>query len=313
MRPRRREICTDLAVRVPRSPSSDHKRSDLQPVGSDGLATAADGPPARSGAAIGGIDLLGSREPLLERDSELRAVSQLLAGARASRGRLLLVEAHAGFGKSTLIEQAAARAVDAGFLVLRVAGRELERTLGWGIARGLFEHYLHARPEIDRAALLSGPAAAARLLFEPEGPAPLPPVAEVSFAILHGLYWLTSRIARKIPLLLVVDDAHWADEPSIRFLVYLAGRIREQPIGALIATRPSDSIVLAQLRGDPAVQVSEPAPLSAAAVTELVRRGVAEADAEFCRRCFELTGGNPLQVRELVLAIAPTGATSSRT
>jgi DNA-binding CsgD family transcriptional regulator len=253
------------------------------------------------------LGLPGPDEPLLERDGELKAVSQLLSNARGGRGRLLLLEAQAGIGKSTLIEHAAASARDGGFLVLRAVGREMEWAFGWGIARGLFEVWVHTCSRVDREALLSGPAAPSRVLFEPDGPTPTSPAREVSFGILHGLYWLASRIAEEAPLLLVVDDAHWADEPSVRFLSYLAGRIREQPIAALVATRPGDGDVLAHLRGDSAVAICEPAPLSAAGVGELVRRRVPAADAELCRRCFELTGGNPLYVRELVSAIALTG------
>jgi len=250
------------------------------------------------------VGLPAPNEPLLERDGELQAVSRLLSNARASRGQLLLIEAQAGIGKSTLIGHAAVSAGDAGFLVLRAVGREMERTLGWGIARGLFEAWLHARSGVDRDVLLTGPAAPSRVLFEPDGPALSSPAAEVSFGILHGLYWLASRIAEEVPLLLVIDDAHWADEPSVRFLVYLAARIREQPIAVLVATRPSNGEVLGHLRGDSAVAICEPAPLSVGAVSELVQRRVPGADAEFCRRCFELTRGNPLQVRELVSAVA---------
>jgi DNA-binding CsgD family transcriptional regulator len=257
------------------------------------------------------VGLPGPDEPLLEREGELEAVARLLSDARAGRGRLLLLEAQAGIGKSTLIEHAAALATHQRFLVLRTIGREIEHTLGWGIARGLFEGWLHARSAGDREAVLTGPAAPSRVLFEPDRPALTSPAAEVSFGILHGLYWLASRIAEETPLLLVVDDAHWADEPSVRFLTYLAGRIRDQPIATLVATRPSDGRVLEHLRGDSRVAICEPAPLSAGAVTELVRRRVLAADAELCRRCFELTGGNPLYVRELVSAIALTGGGES--
>src|SRR3954447_19320020 len=140
---------------------------------------------------------------LLERDAELRAIQGLLDGARAGRGGLYVLEAPAGLGKSAL----AAGAVELadGLVVLRAAGRELERELGWGVARSLFEG--HVEPD-----LLTGPAAAAGALFE-DGE------AETSFAILHGLYWLAVRLAEQQPLLLVVDDAHWADEPSLRFLL----------------------------------------------------------------------------------------------
>ena len=44
-------------------------------------------------------------------------------------------------------------------------------------------------------------------------------------AALHGLFWLVSNLAEREPLMLVVDDAHWADHPSLRFLAYLARRL----------------------------------------------------------------------------------------
>jgi hypothetical protein len=50
------------------------------------------------------------------------------------------------------------------------------------------------------------------------------PGGEVGFAVLHALYWLVVRLAEREPLLLVVD-AHCADEPSLRFLAYLLGRL----------------------------------------------------------------------------------------
>jgi len=40
----------------------------------------------------------------------------------------------------------------------------------------------------------------------------------------HGLYWLTAGIAQRAPLLLAVDDLHWADQPSLRFASHLARR-----------------------------------------------------------------------------------------
>ena len=64
---------------------------------------------------------------------------------------------------------------------------------------------------------------------------------------MHGLYWLAVRLAAREPLLVVVDDAHWADEPSLRFLAYLAGRVGEQPVAVLVATRPGAGGLVAHL------------------------------------------------------------------
>ena len=236
-------------------------------------------------------------EPLLERGGELAAVEALLAGARGGRGRALLLEAPAGFGKTAL----AVRAVEAadGFVVLRASGHELERGLGWGVARSLFEPWVLDHP-------VEGPA---RPLFDPATPA-AEPGAEVGFGILHGLYRLALRAAEQEPLLLVVDDLHWADEPSLRFLIYLAGRITERKIAVLAASRRGAGGLVAQLATR--AEVRELGPLGQDAVTELVRRRFPRADDRCCVRCFELTRGNPLHARELLAAIAQDGGSDLR-
>ena len=58
--------------------------------------------------------------------------------------------------------------------------------------------------------------------------------------MLHGLYWLAANFASRRPTLLVVDDLHWADEPSLRWLVYLARRLEGLPVLLLIGTRPPE-------------------------------------------------------------------------
>ena len=53
---------------------------------------------------------------------------------------------------------------------------------------------------------------------------------DTAFAALHGLYWLTVNLADAGPLVLTVDDAHWADPPSLRFLGYLSRRLDGMPV-----------------------------------------------------------------------------------
>ena len=65
---------------------------------------------------------------------------------------------------------------------------------------------------------------AAGLLGLPGAPAAeRPPASGVdsSFAVMHGLYWLCANLAAAGPLCLVVDDAHWADAASLRYLAFL--------------------------------------------------------------------------------------------
>src|SRR4051812_16812809 len=170
--------------------------------------------------------MLGGVLPL-ERESELEAIEELVTGAADGRGALLLVEGAAGIGKSTLLAHAEETARAHGLTVLRARGHELERAFGWGVARSLLEGSLTDD-------LLAGPARPAAVVFDAQAE----PASADAFAVLHALYWLTARLAERTPLLLAVDDAHWADEPSLRYLIYLAGRLADQPIAALVATRP---------------------------------------------------------------------------
>ncbi|MBV9940579.1 MAG: AAA family ATPase [Solirubrobacterales bacterium] len=250
---------------------------------------------------------LGSAAPtgLLERESELATAREWLDDVRADRGRMLLIEAPAGLGKSALIEQVRAMARGE-FFVLSAGGSEVEQELGWGVARALFEPWLLRLAPDERADLLSGPAASAALLLAPDGDPGRLPTSDASFAILHGLYWLAARAAETQPTLLIVDDAHWADEPSLRLLAFVLGRIRGQALGLLVAARrgePGAAGLLTPLASRPEVIVCEPAPLSAHAVTALIQARLPDTNDAFCRRCWELTAGNPLGVRELLLAI----------
>jgi DNA-binding CsgD family transcriptional regulator len=243
--------------------------------------------------------------PLLEREVELAALRDLLVAADRGHGGLAFVEGPAGVGKSALLDCSALMAGEQGVGVLRARGHELERAFAWGVARSLLEPSLAGRDE-----LLTGPAAPARVVFDTGDEGTGADTSEAAFAILHALYWLAVRLAESEPLLLVVDDAHWADQPSLRFLVYLAGRLSDQPIAVLIAARTGElgeGELLRQLAGEPEAQMRALPSLGAAAVAELVRGRLPHANDEFCRRCLELTAGNPLQLRELLAAIEPQG------
>ena len=57
--------------------------------------------------------------------------------------------------------------------------------------------------------------------------------------VVHGLYWLAFNLAAPAtPLLLVVDDGHWADEASLRWLAYLASRLEGLDVSLVVAMRP---------------------------------------------------------------------------
>ena len=175
---------------------------------------------------------------LRERERELAAVEALLA----RRGRVLLVEGRSGIGKTSLVGAACSRAGELGHEVVRARGSELESGFAFGVVRQLFERRLAGAGRDERAALLAGPAAAARPLLSDELTAQ--PAGDSSFAVLHGLYWLVVNLAAVRPLLIAVDDAQWADEASLRWLAYLAPRLEGLAAGMLVALRQGNPAVM---------------------------------------------------------------------
>ena len=241
---------------------------------------------------------------LRERKRDLAAVEELLE----HRGGVLLIEGGAGIGKTSLVEAACSRADELGHEVVRARGSELESGFAFGLVRQLFERRLASAGEGERAALLAGPAAAVRPLLAGEVSVPL--AGDSSFAVLHGLYWLVVSLAARRPVLIAVDDAHWADEPSLRWLAYLAPRLEGLAAGMLVALRPGDpaamSVPLLAVRAQAAVL--RPALLSEEAVRAVIRAaGGGEASDELCAAVYAACGGNPLYLAELLRAAELSG------
>ena len=265
---------------------------------------------------------------LLEREPELNRLRDTVRQAAGGAGGLVVIGGPAGIGKTALLKAAASMAEEAGMRTLRAKGSDLEQEFAFGVVRQLFEGPLASAVPEERAALLAGAATLAAPLFEP-GPAPVPapilavPASEASgdgvtqpadrrFTLVHSLYWLTSNISRTAPIAFVVDDCHWADAPSMRFLAYVNGRCEQ--LGALVILTVRDgepSIaqeLLVALRADPRATLIEPASLSDEAVGTLVRCALgADADPEFCAACARASAGNPFLVRELIAELEVEG------
>lgn len=246
---------------------------------------------------------------LVEREGEITALDAALESIASGAGRVVVVEGPAGIGKSALLDRAREEAPGLGFRVLAARGSELEVDFPFGVVRQLFE--ASVRDEETRAVALADAAAPAEAVFDLGGEAAF---GDVSFSALHGLYWMTLNLAADRPLLLVVDDLHWCDRPSLRFLAYLAHRLEGTSIGILTGLRVTDPGVdpalVADLAGSPATELIRPGPLSAEAVASVVETRLERApDAAFNAACVRATGGNPLLLGELLRALAVEGAT----
>jgi hypothetical protein len=132
---------------------------------------------------------------------------------------------------------------------------------------------------------------------------------DASFSSLHGLYWVAANLAERRPLLIIVDDLHWCDAQSLRWLAYLQRRLEGLQIVLAVALRPGEpsapEALLAHILQDPAARVLRPGTLGPDAAGRLVRSALSEeADEAFCAVCHDESGGNPLLLGQLLGAVA---------
>ena len=135
------------------------------------------------------------------------------------------------------------------------------------------------------------------------------------FAVLHGLYWLTADIAQQAPLLLAVDDLHWADQPSQRFVAHLAHRLEGLAVLLVLTVREPRSgtaqqkSLIAGLAAEASVIALRPAALGRRPARNwCAGRWASTRRPAFQDACRELTGGNPLLLRGLLASLAAEGA-----
>ena len=254
---------------------------------------------------------------LLDRDAELAALGRQLTTIRAGEGRVFVVEGPAGIGKSSLLTAVTKQAEAQAMTTITARGSPLEQDAVWGIARQLFEPI---RASNTWSELTSGAAGLAARALDPIAPEPAL-AGDAMHAAVHGLVWLTCNLSERRPALLVIDDVHWADAASLRWLASLARRLNELPVGVLCAVRSgepaSDPDLLAELLAtapDPAVR---PRPLGISAAEAIVAEALPSADASFAHACHGVTAGNPFLLRSLIAYLiaenmTPDDVTASR-
>ncbi|MFI6849345.1 ATP-binding protein [Kitasatospora sp. NPDC050467] len=218
------------------------------------------------------------------RNAERARIEQLLDGARQGTSSALLLHGEAGIGKTALLDHAAGRAN--GVRVLRVEGIESEMELAFG---GLHQLFL---PVLDLVDALPAPQAAAlRAVFGLTADG-----VRDRFTVGLAVLTLLSDAAADGPLLCLVDDAQWIDQPSVDMLTFAARRLRAEGVVMLFAVR--DGAPGATVKGLPRLLVDG---LDRATAAELVP-GLPPYVAD---RVIEEACGNPLALIELAAALTP--------
>ncbi|HEX5622289.1 MAG TPA: AAA family ATPase [Solirubrobacteraceae bacterium] len=248
---------------------------------------------------------------LLEREPELATLRPVLEAAREGAGRLVVIEGPPGIGKTRLVAAARALAADAGLETLWGRGGEFEHEFPYGVARQLFEPVLGRLDAAEREELLAGAAGLAAPLFDPLR-AGADAGADNSFATAHGLYWMLVNLAARRPVLVAVDDLHWVDPPSLRFLAYLQRRLEGLRVVLLTGLRPGEAVSgdppPVAVIDDPGRVLLRPRPLTPAAAARYVAATLGcHPDDEFADACHRASGGNPLLLRELLITLKAEG------
>ncbi|MFE9776097.1 ATP-binding protein [Streptomyces sp. NPDC005931] len=247
---------------------------------------------------------------LWERDAEVAAIEQAvdtLCADRSSPGSLLVLRGEAGLGKTTLLAEARRIAEQRGCTVWSARGGETLRSVPFNVVRQLLQPALVPMlPEEAREYLgdwydIAGPALG---IAEP-GERQADPQG-----VCEGLIAAVRRLARRDwPLVLLLDDAHWADQETLHWLAAFAERLQDVSVLLVVARRPGEiSGVSARHLDAVAAAADRPvATLSAltpAATAGLTRATLGEgSDAAFCREVWAVTGGNPYETVELLAKV----------
>jgi DNA-binding CsgD family transcriptional regulator len=226
--------------------------------------------------------------PLFGREAEAVMLDQLVARI-PERGGALVVRGDPGIGKTALLAVAAATARSKGVLVLRTAGAQSETGLAFA---GL--HQL-LRPVLARLDRLPGPQrdALSAAFGATNVPAPNP------FLIALAALNLLTDAAEHLPLLLVVDEAHWLDPPTASTLAFIARRVDAEPIAVLFALCDGLASTL-DGAGLPELRLGG---LDGEAAGELVDASAADLTPGLRRRVLQIAAGNPLALLELPAAL----------
>ena len=211
---------------------------------------------------------------------------------------MLVVAGPAGIGKTSLLNACAERA-PAGCQLLRAQADPVSADASFATVRELLEPATRSAPK----AVWEGAAERARPVFAPSKLERLD--RDRAASVLHGLYWLVAGLSEVSPLVLLVDDAHWLDEASLRFIAYLAPA-SSLPVLVVLGARAGEGCteVLVHVATGAEGTVLRPAPLGPGAAAVLLDQALGSgADSQLCAACHRVTGGNPLYLRELISAL----------
>ncbi|MDH6134247.1 DNA-binding CsgD family transcriptional regulator [Kitasatospora sp. MAA4] len=250
--------------------------------------------------------------PLYERDSQLWALKQLFGEVVGGRSRFAVVSGAVGTGKSELLSTFADQAIGAGAVSLCATASRAEQAVPYGVLAQLFRT-AGLSPERNSEAW--------RLLHHGVTD-PLTSTAgrQRSAQVFHGLCVALSDVIDRIPapVLIGVDDAHYADTPSLQCLSNVVRRLRTSPVLLICnesgPVESADLLLRAEFPLEPQGRRLTLDLLSPRGVEALLAGHLGAATARLlAAECSAVSGGNPLLVRGIIEdnRVARTAASSA--
>src|SRR5438094_405934 len=260
-------------------------------------------------------ELITPDAPLIGREVELARLREALEKASRGDGQVVAITGEAGIGKSSLLMALAAEAEARRVRILLGRSYQTEQVLAFGPwVDALRSGHVVAEVEVFGGLAPLWRAELARLLpqlhveGEPAGHSP------DHLLLFEAATELIRGLAAKEPVLVMLEDAHWADEMSLRLMAFLARRIRSSGI-LIVLTIRDEEMASAPVLGQVVDELSREShfvqlaltPLSRASTIALVRSLVsastAGVDARLDAEIWRVSTGNPFLVVETIRAI----------
>ena len=256
-------------------------------------------------------------QPLVGRDRELELLGQLLEEACARNPHFVFVTGEPGIGKTCLLLELVRQAEQRGCLALRGSAAEFEQELPFGVLVDAFDEYLESldprefkRLSAEDLGELSGVFPALSSLNPGSDQ---PTTAAERFRAHRAVRDLIESLAVRQPLVLVLDDLHWADGASRELTAYL---LRHPPRGSVMVAATlrggqADRGLMAALeratKDADVVRPIELGPLTRADARTLI----ANFDGSERDGIYETSGGNPFYLLQLSLMSADSNGPST--
>jgi DNA-binding NarL/FixJ family response regulator/tetratricopeptide (TPR) repeat protein len=258
-------------------------------------------------------DVPWTSTPLVGRSTEMAALLSAVDDARTRRAGAVLLSGDAGVGKTRLLDEVATGAAERGFGVLVGHCTDFgDAGLPYLAFTEIFGRLAGERPDLVESVLTNFPAIGRllpthRLIGAPAAPQDGQLDRAALFDAVLGAF---TALSTSEPLLVIIEDAHWADDSTRDLIGFLLTRLTSQRLALVISYRSDDlhrrhplRRPIAEWSRIPRVRRVNVAPLDAdesrTLLDELMTEPLPEADI---RRILERAGGNAFFTEELVAA-----------